>query len=192
MANIYQQIITNAANVITKANNRELSSEEYKENVFNSVKIKIPKVHLDQIKIDIKAEEISYRNAPPEISFSVSGSKIVEYAIYIIPVSGDMELFGYIIRPYINRRTTYIQYNNLYYKEYSNNPISGNDDLINEIKNRVVNFINNVNSSLKQFEGDVENFHETKLKPIIDTYIQSEIAKRNLTSDSISKLNPFT
>jgi hypothetical protein len=191
MANIYDQTIVNAANIILKTSDRELSSERYNEKVFNSAKISIPKLHLDQTKVDIKQEEISYRNAPIGISFSTSGSRIIEYAIYSIPVSGDMELFAYLIRPYIDRRTTYVEYKNLYYKEYSNVHISGNDELINQIKNRVVGFTTNVNTNLKQFEDEVNNFHETKLKPTINEFITSEIAKRNLTSDSVSKLNPF-
>jgi hypothetical protein len=191
MANIYDQTIANAANFILKTSDRELSSEGYNLRVFNSAKINIPKLHLDQTKVEIKKEEISYRNAPPGISFSISGSRSIEYAIYSIPVSGDMELFAYLVRPYIDRRTTYVEYKNLYYKEYSNAQISGNDELINQIKNRVVGFTTNVNANLKQFEDEVNNFHETKLKPTIDEFIKSEIAKRNLTSDSETKLNPF-
>ena len=191
MANIYDQTVANAASIILKTSDRELSSEGYNERVFNSAKISVPKLHLDQTKVDIKQEEISYRNAPIGISFSTSGSRIIEYAIYSIPVSGDMELFAYLVRPYIDRRTTYVEYKNLYYKEYSNVQISGKDELINQIKNRVVGFTTNVNTNLKQFEDEVNNFHETKLKPTINEFIKSEIAKRNLTSDSVSKLNPF-
>jgi hypothetical protein len=55
----------------------------------------------------------------------------------------------------------------------------------------VVGFTTNVNTNLKQFEDEVNNFHETKLKPTINEFIKSEIAKRNLTSESVSKLNPF-
>ncbi|RZL40165.1 MAG: hypothetical protein EOP00_27005 [Pedobacter sp.] len=113
MANIYDQTIANAANIILKTSDRELSSEGYNERVFNSAKISIPKLHLDQTKVDIKQEEISYRNAPIGISFSTSGSRIIEYAIYSIPVSGDMELFAYLVRPYIDRRTTYVEYKNI-------------------------------------------------------------------------------
>lgn len=191
MASIYDQTIAKAANIVLKTSDRELSSQEYNLRVFNSAKISIPKLHLDQTKVEIKQEEISYRNAPPGIRFSVSGSRTTEYAIYTIPVSGDMELFAYLVRPYVDRQTTYVEYKNIYYKEYSNVQISGNDELINQIKNRVVGFTTNVNANLKQFEDEVNNFHETRLKPTIDEFIKSEIAKRNLTSDSESKLNPF-
>ena len=191
MGNIYDQTIANTANIILKTSDREISSERYNERVFNSAKISVPKLHLDQTTVNIKQEEISYRNAPIGISFSTSGSRIIEYAIYIIPVSGDMELFAHLVKPYINGRTTYVEYKNLYYKEYSNVQISGNDELITQIKNRVLGFTTNVNTNLKQFEDEVNNFHETKLKPTINELIKSEIAKRNLTSESVSKLNPF-
>lgn len=191
MANIYDQTIANVANIISKSPDRELSSEGYNQSVFNSAKISIPKLHLDQTKVEIKQEEISFLNAPPEISFSISGSPTIEYAIYSIPVSGDLELFTSLIISYIDRRTIFVEYKNLYYKEYSNVQISGNDELINQIKNRVVSFTTNVNFKLMQFEDEVNNFHEMTLKPTIDELIKSEVAKRNLKSDSISKLNPF-
>lgn len=191
MANIYDQTIASAANIILKTSDRELSSEGYADKVYNSARISIPKIALEETKVQIKEEEISYRNAPPGISFSISGSRRIEYVIYSIPIRGDKELFAYLVRPYIDRRRTYVDYNILYYKEYSDVKISGNDELINQIKERVKAFTTNVNASLKQFEDEVNNFHETKLKPTIAEFIKSEIAKRNLTSDSESKLNPF-
>jgi hypothetical protein len=191
MASIYDQTIANAANIVLRASDRELSSDGFSETVFKSAKINIPKLNLPQTKVQIKTEEISYRNAPPGISFSISGSRTIEYALYSIPVSGDMELFAYLVRPYIDRRRTYMEYNTLYYKEYSDIKISGNDELVNAIKERVVAFTTNVNNSLSQFENEVNQFHENKLKPTIAEFIKSEIVKRNLKSDSESKLNPF-
>lgn len=191
MASIYDQTIANAANIVLRASDRELSSDGFNETVFKSAKINIPKLNLPQTKVQIKTEEISYRNAPPGISFSISGSRTIEYALYSIPVSGDMELFAYLVRPFIDRRRTYVEYNTLYYKEYSDIKISGNDELVNAIKERVVGFTTNINNSLSQFENEVNQFHENKLKPTIAEFIKSEIEKRNLKSDSESKLNPF-
>ena len=59
MANIYDQTIANAANIILKTSNRELSSEGYTEKVYNSAKISIPKIVLEETKVQIKEEEIS-------------------------------------------------------------------------------------------------------------------------------------
>jgi hypothetical protein len=191
MANVFDQSIATAANIILKASDRELSANGFEERVFNNSKINVPKLNLDQTKVQIKKGEISYRNAPPGMTFSLSGTTEVEYAIYSIPVSGDMEIFGYLVRPFIDRRRTYVEYNTLYYKEYSNTQISGNDRLIEEIKNRVKGFTQNVNEALKQFDNEVQNFNETRLMPTIKQFIQSEIDKRNLKSDSESKLNPF-
>jgi len=191
MNNLYQQVIANAGNIVSKANDRQLSEDGFNEKVFSTSKIKMPKLNLEQTKVQIKTEEISYRNAPPGIAFSMSGSKSVEYAIYSIPLSGDIDLFVHLARPYIDRRVTYLEYNTLYYKEYSNSKLSGNEDLINAIRNRVVNFTTNINNSLSQFEQELNQFYDTQLKSAIEDFIKSEIAKRNLKSDAESKLNPF-
>ncbi len=102
-----------------------------------------------------------------------------------------MNIFAYLVRPFIDRIRTYIDYNTLCYREYSNTLISGNDQLIEEIKNRVKAFSQDVDNSLKQFENEVQQFNQTKLKPTIVQFIKSEIDKRNLRSDSENKLNPF-
>ena len=64
MANIYEQAIANAANIILKTSDRELSSEGYAGKVYNSAKIDIPKILLEDTKVQIKEQEISFRNAP--------------------------------------------------------------------------------------------------------------------------------
>ncbi len=191
MTNIYNKVIESAKKTVTNASNMELSSDTLNERIFNSLKIKPPKINLEQTNVQIKVEEISFRNAPPGIAFSTSGPTLVECAIYGIPISGDMDLFASIIQPLIDRRKTYLEYSKLFYKEYSNDKISGNEDLINSIKKRVVSFTTSVNNLLLQFEQQANQFNETNLKPTITQLIESEIIKRNLKSDSESKLNPF-
>jgi len=191
MSNIYNEIINSAAKAISNASDRELASEAFSERVFNSLKINPPKIDLEKTNVQIKTEEISLRNAPPGISFSMNGPTLVECAIYSIPVSGKMDIFISIIGPLIDRRKTYIEHSKLYYKEYSNERISGNENLIHAIKNRVIAFTTNVNNLLSQFEQQANQFNETNLKLTIAQVIKSEIIKRNLKSDSESKLNPF-
>lgn len=191
MSNLYQQSLSKASNIILKSSDRDLSSAEYNERVFQNSKIIVPKLQLDQTKVSIKEEQISFRNAPAGISISMSGPTLVEYALYEIPINGDIELFGSISKRHIDRTRTYIQSTKFCYKEYSNHKISGNDGLIEEIKKRVIGITTSINDLLKSFEADVDSFNTSELKPIIDSSINSEIMRRNLKSNSESKLNPF-
>ena len=102
-----------------------------------------------------------------------------------------MKMFATLVGRYLDRQITYAEHNALYYKEYSNVPITGNDDLIGEIKNRVLNFTAKINDELKRFEDELISFHKTTFEPKIKQLIQSEIDKRNLNYSSAAKLNPF-
>ncbi|KIA94339.1 hypothetical protein OC25_10500 [Pedobacter kyungheensis] len=191
MTNIYQHSLSKASNIILKSTDRDLSSEEYNETVFQNSKIIVPKLQLDQTRVSIEEEQISFRNAPAGISFSISGSNLVEYVLYEIPIYGDIELFGSLSARHIDRTRTYIEYNKFCYKEYSNHKISGNNELIEEIKNRVLRITTDINDLLKSFEEEVNGFYASHLMPSIQSAIDSEIKRRNLKSDSESKLNPF-
>ncbi len=191
MKHFYDQMIASATKITLEALDRELSAPQFYERVFNGSKITTPKLNLDRTQVQIKKEEISYKNAPPGISFSMSGNTTVEYVLYNIPITGNMDIFASLVKPYIDRQRTYVDRNTLFYKEYSNMVITGNDDLINEIKNRVIDLTTQINNSLKQHEDELIQFYEITLKPTINEIIKSEISKRNLSSESESKLNPF-
>ncbi|MGA0556616.1 hypothetical protein ACO2Q8_08195 [Larkinella sp. VNQ87] len=191
MINIFDQKIAGAAKAIQQASDRDLSLPNYNEKVFDRFKVMSPKLSLEQTKVQIKKESISFRNAPPGISFSISGNTIVECAIYSIPVFGDVDLFEIYIKPYIDRQMTYFENKTLFYREYSNTQITGNDELIAEIKKHVIQFTDNVNNILAQCENEVNEFHNSRLKPRIDEMIRLEIDRRNLKSNSEAKLNPF-
>lgn len=109
MTQIYSQAISKAASFISKSTDRELCNENCNTVVFNSAKIDFPRLNLEQTKVQIKQEEISFSNAPRGIGISISGNKIVECAIYNTPVIGDRELFSVIVRPYIDRQKTYVE-----------------------------------------------------------------------------------
>lgn len=191
MTDFYNQMIANATKITLEASDRELSTPQFYEKVFNSSKITSPKLNLDRTQVQIKKEEISYHNAPPGINFSMNGNTTVEYVLYNIPITGNMEMFASLVKPFIDRQRTYVDYNTLFYKEYSNIIITGNDSLINEIKNRVIDLTTKINNTLKQQEDEFIQFYEITLMPTIDKIIESEITKRNLSSESESKLNPF-
>ena len=191
MSIIYDKIIAIANHVIHKASDRELSGPQFNEKVFADSKITIPKLNLDRTRVKIEKESISYHNAPPGISFSLSGNSIIEYALYDIPITGDIQLFGTLVGRHIDRQSAYVESSVLHYKEYSNIVITGNDILINDIKKRVVQLTNKITATLKEFENDMEQFYENTLKSNIEAGIESEKIKRDLKSDSESKLNPF-
>ncbi len=187
----FDHSLKKAMDYINRSDDNQLNSPGFSETVFNQCKISIPVLNLERVKTEIKSEEINYRNAPPGINFSLSGSTVVEVALYTIPVSGNEELFKLVVGRYIDRQRTYYEHGNLYYKEYSNFNISGNSELINAIKNRVKEFTDSVIQALEQLSNEIEEFHQTKLKPSIESHLNSEINRRRQRRDSESQLNPF-
>jgi hypothetical protein len=191
MRNIYQQMLERGSNTVLKASHTDLNDLSFYDKVFNSSKVSLPKLDLERTRVEIKEEQISYRNAPPNISFSISGNTNIEYAIYKIPIVGDIELFGSLVGRHIDRQTTYVEYQTLCYKEYSNIPITNNDGLIDAIKARFLSFTNKINNELNQFDQELTDFYNTTFEPNVRGLIETEISKRNLNSSSASKLNPF-
>jgi len=191
MATILDKITAIANNAIIRASDRDLSDEHFCERILLTSKVKAPKLNLDQTQVKIEKESISYRNAPPGINFSLSGNNIIEYVLYKIPITGDLEIFANLAGRYINRQTVYVDSSTLYYKEYSNSIITGNEELINDIKGRVLQLAERIKIPLQEFEAEIEQFYQDELKPKIYAAIEVERNKRNSKSDSETKLNPF-
>jgi hypothetical protein len=185
------EIIARGRKIVLAASNMELNDSNFAQKVRSSLKINSPKLSLERTQVQIKEEKISFNNAPEGIPFSLSGDTVIEFAMYKIPIIGDMETFASLVGRYLDRRTTFVESNNLCYKEYSNIPITANDELINAIKNRVVTFTTKINNELEQFAKELDDFYETVFMPTINQFIELEITKRDLNSNSAAKLNPF-
>ncbi|WP_202703288.1 hypothetical protein [Flavobacterium sp. UGB4466] len=190
MKNVYQAILENVKMKILKSSDRDLFSDQFENVTYNTYAIETPSLDKTQTVVKIDKEIIGFHNAPSGVSFS-PGS-YMDYAIFQIPIIGNLELFGNIVgNQFYNGSNKYVNGRNFLYKEFSSQPISGNEPLIEQIKERAKNSVNGLETALASFKKVAENFNQNELKNLISEVTASEKEKRNTKSDSENKLNPF-
>ncbi|EOG6897067.1 hypothetical protein ACLH3T_002444 [Flavobacterium psychrophilum] len=191
MKNINDNQLNNAYKQVTNSTDRDLFDDNFELKVFENTKIVVPYLDTEKTNVKIEKEMISYHNAPPGISFSPG--QTMEVAYFKIPIVGSLDLFSALVQnQFYNREVKYVEGRTLIYREYSSQQISGNDDVINGIKERAKIQVDNLIKILENFKVTAEQFNENELKENIKTFILKERDKRNLKSNSENKLNPFS
>jgi hypothetical protein len=190
MRQIFEQKKIDANKTILSVNDSELNSEGFSEKIYDQFKIKTPHLDKENTDVQINEEMIGFGNAPNGISFR-PGQKM-EYALFSVPVIGDTELFGIITKHlFTNSKNSGFDGRNVLYKEFSQTKITGNDNIIKQIKNNAKDKFDAIESTLEEFKKDADEFNENDLKPFIIDNVEKERKKRNTRNDSENKLNPF-
>jgi hypothetical protein len=190
MKHIFDRARQNAKRAISEAKNDELFSDQFEENIFNENKIVTPYLDKDNTSQKIDNEVVGVDNPPPSgVSFT-PGEKL-EFALFSVPIKGDIELFLEIIKGIFWDNQKFISGKTLYYKEISKKPITNNDEVIDSIRKNAQDFINGVQRDLEQFNNKAEQFNENDLRPTIENEISEERKKRNDRGSSEDKLKPF-
>lgn len=190
MANIFEEQLQKAARQIIDSYDRDLFADNYENRVLESYKIKTPYLEKDKTKVTIQEEVISFHNAPPGVSFTPG--QTMEVAYFQVPIGGDLDLFAALVRhQFYNRQVKYVDGRTLYYREYSTRPITGNQELIDAIKQRAKTEIDNIQNALDEFKKTADEFNEGDLKKTITNFVTQERERRNKKSNSENQLNPF-
>lgn len=185
----FNHSLQSAKSRIIKSNNTELLSDSFEGKIFEACKIYSPNLEKESTKVSIGTERLSFNNAPNGFSFSPGDP--YEYALFAVPISGNLEVFNEVVpRHFYNGNNKFVQGQIFYYKEFSEHTIAGNDEIIESIKGRAKVAINNIQNSLDAFNDKVDLFNE-ELKTKIVEWIKEEKEKRNMKSDAEDKLNPF-
>ena len=189
MATLFDKSIEEAQNLILNASNKDLFSNDFENNVFNRVNVETPLLEKEKTTTEIGSDIITSQNAPENITYTPG--RPMEYALFVVPIKGDLELFSNVVGYLFDNRKKFIFSNNACYKEFGRHPITGNKELENEIKNNAKGFIEVVEGKLKEFNITAEKFNVESLKPSIIKIIESERKKRNDLRESETRLNPF-
>lgn len=189
MKQLFESTKYNAHKTILSANDTELSSENFEEKVFQEFCIEIPILDKENVDTRIDEEIIGFGNAPEGISFR-PGQKM-DYALFTVPVIGSSELFLAITRYLYNDRKSGFDGRNVIYKEISQFKISGNDEIISNIKQNAKAKFDSIEKALSDFKVKADAFNEEELRPLISETIKTEREKRDIKGDSENKLNPF-
>lgn len=116
----------------------------------------------------------------------------MEVAYFHVPIIGDLDLFASLVRQqFYNRKVKYVDGRTLIYREYSTRPITGNQELIDAIKQKAKTEIDTIQTALNEFKKTADAFNEGDLKKNIEKFITQERVRRNKKSNSENQLNPF-
>lgn len=116
----------------------------------------------------------------------------MEYALFKTPIVGDIELFAHILHgQFSDRRRKYVEGNTLIYKEIFQKQITGDDSVIDEIKHKARQAIENLQNSLDEFKIGADHFNKNVLVNFISENIQIERNRRNLKTSSENKIKIF-
>lgn len=190
MKKFFDAILTSVIKTISDSTDSELFSDQIEESTFNQYKIELPSLDKKNSKIDIAQEIIGFHNAPEGVNFTPGHP--MEYALFTIPVLGSVNIFKLITGPLYSDRKVGFDGEYLYYKEFSTQRITGNDPVIQNIRENARLKIGLFESRLDGFKVEVDSFHVNSLKPTIKQTIENERKKRERKSDSIKKMNPFS
>ena len=191
MKNVYQTILENAKMKIMKSSDKDLFSDQFESVIYDTYAVETPSLDKSKTVVKIDKEIMGFHNAPSGVSFS-PGS-YMDYAIFQIPIVGNLDLFGSIVgNQFYNGSNKYLNGRNFLYKEFSSHPIAGNEPLIEQIKERAKISVNGLETALESFKKNADNFNQNELKNLISEITASEKEKRNTKSDSENKLNPFS
>ncbi|GEM_PF-4972681 len=186
----FNHSLQSAKTRIIMSTDSDLLSPSLENNVYESCKIYAPYLEKESTKVSIEKDRLSFNNAPA--GFSFSPGEIYEYALFAVPIIGDLEVFAEVAKGHFySGNNKFVSGKILYYKEFSEQPIAGNDGIIESIKGRAKIAINSVQTSLDAFKDKVDLFNENELKSNISEWIREEKEKRNMKSDAEDKLNPF-
>ncbi len=190
MRNFFDAILDKVKTKVLNANDSLLFSADFEENLLQKYKLVLPSLDKKQTKVKIGQEIMGFHNAPPGVSFS-PGSPM-DYAMFEVPVIGNLELFASIAKNnFYSSSTNFFQNRTVIYREFSPNQIAGNDTVIENIKERAKNAFENIELSLSSFQATVDDFNDNELKNYISQIIQQERDRRSEKSNSEAKLNPF-
>ncbi|MAC95432.1 MAG: hypothetical protein CMC96_08015 [Flavobacteriales bacterium] len=170
-----------------------LDKEREIENLVDDLDLEVPSLLKEQTKSSIIIEEMSGQQLPAGTEFVMGRRYNIEVANYTIPFKGNKDFFKcvpsktYGFKPLeveIKDNTMVVKLTNWL------GGISGNDKVIESLKNELKNYVSAIEDVLELHQNDIVEYVPI-LKKKIDSVLQPLIEKVNIKNNSSDKLNPF-
>lgn len=189
METFYTQIISNVKEAIKKASDEQLKSDLYREELVSDFNIDPPHLDKDLVAVDIKSKTLTYNNAPE--GFDYHKGDVVNYAVYGIPIKGDVNLLQHKLDALIKASNKFsIAKEYLFVEEYYFEKIEDNEVAIAEVKAAMLKDVEFIEQYITEIQSELAAFKVT-LQSEIDTEIAIELENRRITQETLDKLNPF-
>ena len=189
MKTIYSTIIDNVKKEIANADDAQLKSDLYKEELQEDYNIQPPELQKDLLSVEIKSKTLTDNNAPE--GFDYHEGDVVNYAYYSIPIKGDHNLLKQKIESLLKASNKFaIVKGFLFIEEYYFEKIENNDAAIASVKAAMLKDVAFIEQYIQEVNTEIETFKIT-LQNEINTEIAIELDKRRIKQETIDKLNPF-
>jgi hypothetical protein len=189
MENDQIQVAEKIKSQILNLNDSVLQSPNLANALFTQIKVSVPTLVKERTVVNTGKIIADHSNTPTHMTFSYG--EAMEYALYSIPIDGSAEVLKKLITRSLYENKIYISGNNLFYKEFSNVPIVGNQEEIDRIKQNFLKFIALVQDLIESAVKEAEEFNENVVKKEINEAITTEIERRKSKGSAESQLNPF-
>jgi hypothetical protein len=189
MKEIFRLALEGSIQKSLSATDSELFSASFPDQIYKQHQIQTPYLDKENTSVQIGSEIIDFDNAPDNVSFT-PGSEM-EYALFSVPIKGNLDLFRKISRSLSWGRSRFISGSSFCYKEISPENITNNQSVIALIKGKAQRVITGVQALLDQFKQQADQFNESELMPMITKTIDEERQNRKQKGDSENKLKPF-
>lgn len=189
METIYSKIFDKVKREIAKADDEQLKSDLYKEELRDEYSIESPELQKDLLSVEIKSKTLTDNNAPE--GFDYHEGDVVNYAYYGIPIKGDHNLLKHKIENLLQASNKFaIVKGFLFIEEYYFEKIEDNNTAIEAVKAAMLKDVAFIEQYIEEVNIEIENFKVT-LQNEINTEIAIEMDKRRIKQETIDKLNPF-
>jgi len=189
METIYSKIFDNVRQEIAKADDEQLKSNLYKEELQQEYNIQPPELQKDLLSVEIRSKTLTDNNAPE--GFDYQKGDVVNYAYYSIPIKGDQDLLKHKIEGLLKASNKFaIVKGFLFIEEYYFEKIEDNNAAIEHVKADMLRDVAFIEQYIQEVNTEIETFKIT-LKNEINTEIAIELDKRRIKKETIDKLNPF-
>jgi hypothetical protein len=190
MQKLFNERLQQAANSARDCSNQELMSTEFRDQVYDDAKIVTPRLNKNNIKISLGEQIMTSSNAPNGVYYTPG--KPLDYAEFAIAIIGKATIMEDLLKNLILNSQGYIQISGqkLIIRELSTDKISGNDGVIEYVKEQAKHKIYIIEKSLNDFDNEVLIFNKLLLSTI-DDVIEEERIKRKTDNDTLDKLKLF-
>lgn len=186
MKQIFNVRLSDAKARIHNASDDQLNSADYEESLIKEFSIELPYLDKNKFSRKIGKENVTLENAPENFPIGPQA----EYAIMSLPIMGSFEIFTSSAGYLVDGRKTLLKNNILSYKEFSRQPIIGNDEKINKININAKKVFGQFDKAIEKAKPELDEYN-VKLTETIQSEIHGEKQKRKNKSDFEAKLNPF-
>lgn len=160
--------------------------DKTKARLFDKLKIKKPEFAIEETIVTIGTEKVVKYDSPK----GASPGQDIYFALYVVPVKGEQELFLRILGRHFWNDNFYCADNKVFFKKMSLVKIVENALLIEKIKKQAEVRFNKIIQMLDNFHLLAEEFNAAELTTEINTKVDAEKIRRETQKSTETALKP--